>query len=64
MTGRLIDRIEHFRRIAIGYDKTAQAFRSMTRSARGMVRLRCLSTGPEFPDLAPPAIEFRPWSAA
>lgn len=64
MTGRLIDRIEHFRRIAIRYDKTAQAFTSMTRSARGMVRLKCLSAGPEFPGLAPPSIEFRPRSAA
>ncbi len=63
MTGRLIDRIEHLRRIAIGYDKTAHAFRSMTHGARGMVRLRWLSTGPEFPDLAPPSLEFRPWSA-
>ena len=64
MTGRLIDRIEHLRRIAIRYGKTARAFRSMTHSARGMARLKCLSTGPEFPDLAPPSIEFRPWSAA
>ena len=64
MTGRFINRIKHFRRISIGYDKTAQAFRSMTRSARGMVRLKCLSTGPEFPDVVPPSLEFRPWSAA
>ena len=64
MTGRLIDRIEHFRLIATGYDETAQAFRSMTRSARGVVRLRCLSTGPDFSALAPPSLEFRPWSAA
>ncbi len=64
MTGRVIDRTGHFRRIAIRYDETAEAFRSMTRSACGMVRLRYLSTGPEFPDVVPPSPEFRPWSAA